>query len=306
MRRVHKPVMLKEFLEVVKEVSPHLLADLTFGQGGHLENALKVLGKTQAIPLKVIINDVDPLAHEFLRTELLRELLKVLNPSSLVITKLWIDETIPILKESIQELINEGYVPLKALILLDLGMSTSQLENKDGFSFKRDTPLDMRFSDEGIPAHELIKRASLEELAKILRDYGELKNAYKIAKAIKRKAEKGLMRTSDLVKAVREAVPEKILKHTLQRVFQAIRIKVNDELEHLKSFCENLKELLPILEGGGGELHLALLTYHSLERRIVKGGCSQFSLVAKMKPSKGEVKENPSSRSAILYHLKHP
>jgi 16S rRNA (cytosine1402-N4)-methyltransferase len=204
-------------------------------------------------------------------------------------------------------------------ILLDLGMSSFQLDQSGrGFSFSRDEPLDMRMDPgNGITAQELINRSSVRELEKILRDLGEEKRAKAIAKSIaQNRPISSSLQLADLIGAVVPR-PRRGRKHPATRTFQALRIAVNRELEHLRTFLEKAPSL--ILLGG----RLVVLSYHSLEDRMVKQAmadwergcqcppnlpecrCGKSPLIERLrkkgiKPDREEVEQNPRARSAIL------
>ena len=205
-------------------------------------------------------------------------------------------------------------------ILLDIGVSSPQLDDADrGFSFMSDGPLDMRMNPQtGISAADWINSASVEEMTKVFREYGEERYAKRIAGAIeKSRSEMPFTRTLQLAEVVTAANPawEKH-KHPATRVFQAIRIFINDELGELK---QALHDALDVLEAGG---RIAVIALHSLEARIVKQFFREQSrgldvprhipvtgdregrtlkLIGKaIKPSDAEVERNPRSRSAVL------
>lgn len=205
-------------------------------------------------------------------------------------------------------------------ILLDIGVSSPQLDDADrGFSFMQDGPLDMRMNPQaGISAADWINSASVEEMTTVFREYGEERYAKRIAGAIeKSRAEMPFTRTLQLAEVVTAANPawEKH-KHPATRVFQAIRIFINDELGELKKV---LVDALDMLDAGG---RIAVIAFHSLEDRIVKQFFREQSrgrevprhipvrgepegrtlkLVGKaIKPSDEEIARNPRSRSAVL------
>ena len=157
-------------------------------------------------------------------------------------------------------------------ILLDLGVSSPQLDEAErGFSYMADAPLDMRMNDEdSLTAHEVVNTWPREELRRILYEYGEERYAPQIAAAIeRRRAEKPIETTLELVDVIRSAMPPAALRekqHPAKRSFQAIRIAVNDELGAVGRVME---EAVPLLNRGG---RLAIITFHSLEDRIVKNG----------------------------------
>ncbi|MCM1480640.1 MAG: 16S rRNA (cytosine(1402)-N(4))-methyltransferase RsmH [Muribaculaceae bacterium] len=153
-------------------------------------------------------------------------------------------------------------------ILLDLGVSSPQLDTPErGFSYHGDAPLDMRMSGEGRTAADLVNTLSQEELARIMFEYGEEKFSRKIAElTVKRRAEKPIETTSQLAEIIGEAVPAKFKreKNPCKKTFQALRIAVNQEFDHLE---KGLDEAFGMLKSGG---RLCVITFHSLEDRIVK------------------------------------
>ena len=157
-------------------------------------------------------------------------------------------------------------------ILLDLGVSSPQLDDSSrGFSYMADAPLDMRMNGEDLlSAYDVVNSWSYEELKRILYDYGEERYAPQIASAICRRREtKNIETTLELVDVIRSAMPAAALRekqHPAKRSFQAIRIAVNDELGSVEKV---MKDAIPCLNPGG---RLAIITFHSLEDRIVKNG----------------------------------
>lgn len=155
-------------------------------------------------------------------------------------------------------------------ILLDLGVSSPQLDDGSrGFSYMADAPLDMRMnSEDTLSAYDVVNTWSYEELRRILFDYGEERYAPKIASAVcKKREEKTIETTLELVDVIRGAMPAQALRekqHPAKRSFQAIRIAVNDELGSVEKV---MKDAIPCLNPGG---RLAVITFHSLEDRIVK------------------------------------
>ena len=206
-------------------------------------------------------------------------------------------------------------------ILLDLGVSSYQLDNAErGFSYHNDAPLDMRMSKEGTSARDIVNEYSKEQLTKILYEYGEEKFAPRIAETIiKRRSEKPVETTTELADIVRDASPAKFRrdKHPCKKTFQAIRIAVNCEFDHLD---RALDEGFELLKPGG---RFCIITFHSLEDRIVKQrfagwckGCTcppdfpvcvcgnkpKGKLVCRkpIEASEEELEANPRSRSAKL------
>ncbi|HEY5289123.1 MAG TPA: 16S rRNA (cytosine(1402)-N(4))-methyltransferase RsmH [Caulobacteraceae bacterium] len=206
-------------------------------------------------------------------------------------------------------------------VALDLGVSSMQIDEAErGFSFMRDGPLDMRMSSDGPSAADLVNRATKEELARIFRDFGEERQAGRIAAwIVRRRLEQPFERTADLAAVVEKALGGRrgAKIHPATRVFQGLRIAVNDELSELEA---GLVAAERTLKAGG---RLAVVTFHSLEDRIVKsflaeraGGAEKtsrhappaptrrhsFRLLHKgaRSPAAAEVGANPRARSAKL------
>lgn len=208
-------------------------------------------------------------------------------------------------------------------MLFDLGVSSPQLDDSSrGFSYMADAPLDMRMDrSEGLTAADVVNGWSQDELRRILSQYGEERYAGLIAAAIvRRRGDKPIRTTLELVDIIKGAMPGKALKekqHPAKRSFQAIRIAVNDELTAVDRM---IRAAVPRLNKGG---RLAVITFHSLEDRIVKSGMAEFArgctcppdfpvcvcgktpeirLVTRkpILPSERELEENPRSRSAKL------
>ena len=190
-------------------------------------------------------------------------------------------------------------------ILLDLGISSLQINSEDrGFSFQSNALADMRFDQtKGQTAKDLIRKSSEKELADIIYQFGEERKSRRISNSIKKI--KNLSTTMDLKEAIRKSTPPHHRNKTHARVFQAIRIAVNDEIDKLKSF---LKIFLDYLEIGG---RLVVISYHSIEDRIVKHSFRQLNNESKVElltrkpltPSTVEIKLNKRSRSAKMRAL---
>ena len=159
-------------------------------------------------------------------------------------------------------------------VLLDLGVSSHQLDTAErGFSYQKDAPLDMRMSQEGTSAADLVNTASADELSRILREYGEEKFSYRIAQAIVRRRENAPITTTfQLAEIVKSAMPaaSRREKNPCKRTFQALRIAVNSELDALS---QGLDEAFDLLAPGG---RLCIITFHSLEDRMVKQKFAAF------------------------------
>ncbi|MBQ4466423.1 MAG: 16S rRNA (cytosine(1402)-N(4))-methyltransferase RsmH [Oscillospiraceae bacterium] len=159
-------------------------------------------------------------------------------------------------------------------VLLDLGVSSHQLDEAErGFSYHQDAPLDMRMSQQGLSARDIVNTWDQSAITKILWEYGEEKFAPRIASAIVRARENAEIRTTlELADIIRDAVPQKFRrdKNPCKKSFQAIRIAVNDEFGHLRT---GLEAAFDALKPGG---RLAVITFHSLEDRIVKQQFAQW------------------------------
>jgi 16S rRNA (cytosine1402-N4)-methyltransferase len=192
-------------------------------------------------------------------------------------------------------------------ILLDLGLSSDQLADSErGFGFSLDAPLDMRFDTRsGESVTRLLARISESELDRILTTYGEERFSGAIARrVVERRHEQPIKTTRDLCEVVESAIPAKVRRQSRSdpstRVFQALRIAVNDELRHLEEALKT--ELHQALAPGG---RLVIITFHSLEDRLVKNSFREedrWQVVTKkpVSPSPAEVRLNPRSRSALV------
>jgi len=203
------------------------------------------------------------------------------------------------------KLMVEHAIPKAECILLDLGLSSDQLEDRTrGFSFRTGGTLDLRFcTDEGISAADLLAKIDEKELADIIYQFGEERFSRRIARAIVERRRSNPVRTAeDLAELVHRCVPGGKIHGRIDsatRTFQALRIAVNNELEHLKTAIERLPDCL----APGGRL--LIISFHSLEDRIVKHAmreCEQLQVLTKkpVLPSDAETYENPRSRSAKL------
>ncbi len=223
----------------------------------------------------------------------------------------------------IKQVLEDLNIPGVDGILLDLGVSSPQLDDSSrGFSYMADAPLDMRMnSEDTLSAYDVVNTWSQEELKRILFDYGEERYAPRIAAAIcNRREQKPIETTLELVDVIRSAMPAAALRekqHPAKRSFQAIRIAVNDELGSVEKV---MRDAIPCLNPGG---RLAVITFHSLEDRIVKNamaaaskGCTcppnfpvcvcgkkpQVKLITRKPIISGdeELERNPRARSAKL------
>jgi 16S rRNA (cytosine1402-N4)-methyltransferase len=305
MNITHRPVLLAEAVTALisgprinsSETSKNLLLiDGTFGRGGHTQALL-----TQLPPSAKMISfdkDLDAIA---------------------VADKIN-DPRLQIVHDSFAQM--DQYAEPESVdgILLDLGISSPQVDEAHrGFSFRKDGPLDMRMNtDHGLTAAEWLEQASQEEITRVIKTYGEERFAFQIAKAIVAKREEGLspkttLQSASLVASVVRT--REIGQDPATRTFQALRIFINRELEDLEL---GLQAALNLLKPGA---RLAVISFHSLEDRIVKQFLqshakvkvprglpvrdkdlpqSALEIIGRIKPSDEEVHENPRARSAIM------
>lgn len=239
----HKPVLLEEVVKILSPRDGKTYLDCTFGGGGHTRRIL------ESADCKVVSLDRDPAAIERAKA------VSADYPDRF--------EFRPLAFSDLDMLGGESF----AGILFDFGVSSFQLDTPErGFSFMREGPLDMRMdTTKGFTAREYIESADESELVEILREYGEEPRARKIARAIiaAREADK-ISTTAELAKAIAEAAPSHERIHPATRAFQALRIKVNDELGEIE---RALPKAFAALESGGV---MAAISFHSLEDRIVK------------------------------------
>ncbi len=244
----HLPVMVAEVLTQLVTTPTGLYVDGTLGGGGHASALLSRL----AMDGRVLGVDLDPGALDAARRTLAGAGERIsLRQGSFT--------QVPAFLEELGVNTCQG-------VLLDLGISTLTLESSGrGFSFQREEPLDMRFDpDHGRPLSQVLPRLSQSQLAGIIYRYGEERRSRALARAIHGAAEAGRLVTSgDLAAAVRSVVKGQPVK-TLARVFQALRIYINGELDNLQAALESLPQ---ILEAGR---RVAVISYHSLEDRLVK------------------------------------
>ena len=248
----HEPVMLREVLDALDVRPGGTYLDGTLGGGGHAEAVLEISGGTAFL----YGIDRDPAA-----IEAASERLKRYSGFHAIRGNF----------RQAKELLREAGAGLLDGALLDLGVSSPQLDTPErGFSYHEDAPLDMRMDPtRGATAAELLNTLDEEELARVIRDYGEEKWAARIARIVcEHRARRPFETTFDLVRAVDAAIPKAVRVredgHPARRTFQAIRIAVNDELEPLD---RALRDIVDCLKPGG---RVCVITFHSLEDRIVK------------------------------------
>ena len=285
----HVPVLVEEVIQFLRPHPNGIYVDATLGGGGH---AVEILERS-APTGRLIGIDRDQEAVEAAH----KRLLPYEGRTSIIHGNF----------RDLTEILRELDIERVDGVLLDLGVSYQQLaDGKRGFSFQSEGPLDMRMDQtQGEPASRLINTLSQGELEGILRSYGEVRWARRIAKAIVGHRQRTpILTTTQLKEVISSAVakpPRRI--HPATRAFQAIRIAVNDELNNLRGV---IRDAIPLLKGGG---RLCIISFHSLEDRIVKEAFRQFEkprsllrVITKkpVPPSEEEISENPRARSARL------
>lgn len=297
---VHKSVLFQESIDALNPQPSGAYMDLTAGGGGHSAAILDRLGDG-----RLICVDQDPDAIAVLRERFAG------RPNVTVVQSNF---------SRVQAILEELDLPGVDGVLMDIGVSSYQLDTPErGFSFHSDAPLDMRMSRSGRSAADVVNGCSEQELRRILRDYGEERFAAAIAREIVRRREHRRIETTfELIDAVKAAMPAAAQRdgHPARRTFQAIRIEVNNELGVLS---DTLDSAFDALHPHG---RLAVITFHSLEDRMVKTRFAQFCqgctcpkdfpvcvcgkkprgrLVFKSKaPTAQELTDNPRSHSARL------
>lgn len=298
----HVPVLYYETLDNLVLNPDGIYIDCTLGGGSHSEGILQRLSDKGM--LISIDQDISAIEYCKKRLEKYGKKWKVFNGNF----------------ETIDTIAYMAAVDKVDGILMDIGVSSKQLDDPErGFSYRYDTKLDMRMNqNQKISAYDLVNSYSEEKLTKILFEYGEERFAKKIAKLIcEKRKEKFIETTFELVELIKRAYPERASKHPAKKTFQAIRIEVNRELEVLETAMDKAADLLK--KGG----RLAVITFHSLEDRLVKnkfkdlatackcpeglpicicGGVEKFKLVTKKPiiPIEDEVKSNNRSHSSKL------
>ena len=298
----HIPVLYYETLDNLVKNPDGIYIDCTLGGGSHSEGILERLSDKGLL----ISIDQDSTAIEYSkkRLEKFGSKWKVFKGNF----------------ENIDTIAYMAGVDKVDGILMDIGVSSKQLDDPErGFSYRYDVKLDMRMNTEQkISAYDVVNTYSEEQLSKIIFEYGEERHARKIAKLIlEERKSSPIEKTSDLIALIKRAYPERASKHPAKKTFQAIRIEVNRELEVLENAISKAAELLKV----GGRL--AIITFHSLEDRIVKnkfkdlatackcpkdipicvcGGVKKFEIITKKPiiPIDNELKNNNRAHSSKL------
>jgi len=282
----HQPVLLNEAIAYLQVKKGGQYLDATAGLGGHARAILEALSKTGHL----IVLEKDEKSFKLAQENLVRFGLQVIFLKSDY--------------RNLADALRERNIGRFDGILFDLGLSSYQLGDASrGFSFLADAPLDMRFDQgQSLTAGEVVNRFSERELVRIFQEYGEERRARVIARKIVQKRRKGsILTTKELSRLAMEGTRRGRI-HPATRVFQALRIFVNDELGALQ---EALPQALGSLKKGG---RLVVISYHSLEDRIVKHFFrreqenSHLKVITKkpIVPQLEEIKSNPRSRSAKL------
>lgn len=244
----HISVLLHETIDGLDIKENGIYVDGTAGGGGHSAEILSHLKEGKLISID---QDPDAIRH-------VRERFKD-NPNSIIVKGNFSD---------MKELLNARGVYCVDGVMLDIGVSSHQLDTSQrGFSFHEDAPLDMRMSQSGESAYDIVNTYDYAEIARIINHYGEEKYASSIAKNIvNAREQKPIETTLELAEIIKNSVPQKVRRegHPARKTFQALRIAVNKELEVLE---KGLDEAFELLSSGG---RLAVITFHSLEDRIVK------------------------------------
>ena len=295
---MHKSVLLDECIKYLNIKDTSIIVDCTLGYGGHSSEILKRVPKGF---LYSFDQDMDAIKYS-------KERLSKISDNYHIIKSNFVN-----IKEELSKLKVSGVDG----ILYDLGVSSPQLdEGERGFSFHKDATLDMRMNQsQALSAYEVVNEYSYEKLVQIFRDYGEEKFASSIAKGIINN--RPIKTTLELVDVIRNNVPFKYSreKHPARKIFQAIRIEVNDELN---VFEKSLKDALSLIKVGG---RICVITFHSLEDKACKNifkdvsfinpelskmpiipeeYLPNFKVVKIVESTKEEIEENPRARSAKL------
>jgi len=287
---IHTPVLLNEVLEYLVIKPDGIYVDATLGEGGHTEAILQKGGRVIGIEQDAEILEIAKRRLNKYKDRIIFVHDNFKNMGSCV------------LKEEFTHQVTIQDIPFIDGILYDLGVSLFHFESKGrGFSFRYDEPLDMRFDLRNkVTAKELVNSLPPDELAQIILKYGEEYRADKIARAIVKN--RPILTTFELIKVIKSVLPVSKRIHPATKVFQALRIAVNQELEVLD---KSLNEAIGLLKKGA---RLLVISYHSLEDRVVKHKFRNWTreelvkIITKrpIRATFQEVKVNPGARSAKL------
>lgn len=297
----HKSVLLEETIDALSIKPDGIYVDCTCGGAGHSSEIIKRLSGGRLIAI-----DQDPDA-----IEIINERIGGYDCVTVVHDNF----------SNLRKILDDLGIDKVDGILADLGVSSHQLDTAErGFSFHNEAPLDMRMSQQGMSAADVIATYSQKDLARIFRDYGEEKFAQRIAANIVAYRERGEIKTTtELAEIIKEAIPAATRRtggHPARRVFQSLRLEVNSELQRIS---DTIGVMFDSLNVGG---RVAIITFHSLEDRIVKKAFASFCKgcecpaeypicvcgktpegalpFKKVLPSEREIEENQRSRSATL------
>jgi len=283
---MHKPVLLNEVIKLLQPKSGDNFIDGTFGGGGHSKEIWKKIGPTG----KLLAIDWNKKAIRVCQQQ-----------KNFICVEGNFADLPKIINDVRRRYMADG-------LLLDLGVSSDELEKSGrGFSFQKDEPLLMTYSDQERPIYQVLVELNERELADIIRHYGEERFASKIARSIKERCRRSEMKTtkdlSDAILAVCSSKQGRL--HPATKTFMALRIYANRELDNLQSILDDLEK---IMNKGG---RVAIISFHSLEDRLVKqkfrelarSGKAELLTKKPITPDEEEIKSNPRSRSAKLRAL---
>ena len=298
----HISVLLNETVDALNIKPDGIYVDCTTGGAGHSSEILRRLGENG----RLIAFDQDPDAIEVIKE------------------RIGHDKRVTVVHSNFSELksvLNQLGIDSVDGVMADLGVSSHQFDKAErGFSYNNDAVLDMRMSQQGMSAKDVVNTYSERDLTRIFRDYGEEKFASRIARSIVNiRQEKEIDTTLELAEIIKNAIPAATRRsggHPAKRCFQAIRLEVNGELEKLQNTLDDMFYCL------GKEGRVAIITFHSLEDRIVKKAFAKYCKgcecppqtpicicgktpdgrlpFKKVLPSEREIEVNPRSRSATL------
>ncbi|MDP4001266.1 MAG: 16S rRNA (cytosine(1402)-N(4))-methyltransferase RsmH [bacterium] len=257
---MHIPVLVDEVVEYVSVVDPGNVVDGTVGAGGYAKSILAKNPKARVLGIDLDQISLDKLKKELVQSNLTQRIKLVHGNYS-----------------DIKKIVRENKFTRVKAVVLDLGFSSLQLDDeKRGFSFQATGPLDMRFDQsQKLTAHVVINQYTQEKLAEIFSTYGEEKFSKLIAKRIAKNRPEEIKTTDELLEVIKQAIPARV-KHkandSARRIFQAVRIEVNKELENLQ---KALVDIVDVLDKKG---RVAVVSFHSLEDRIVKQFFNQQSI----------------------------